>query len=199
MKIFMACPAPPRSRKGNRVTALRWARILRSLGHRLTIGREYEGTPCDLCIALHARRSYPAVMQYRRRYPTGLLVVALTGTDLYRDIHTSRRAQQSLELADCLVVLQAEGRAELPARLRHKVRVIYQSAKPTHVVAHKSQRFFDVCVLGHLRQEKDPFRTALALRLLPGEVPIRVVHAGQALRPAMALRARRLAAQDSWY
>ncbi len=57
----MACPAPPHSRKGNRVTAVRWARILRSLGHQLTIGQEYDGTPCDLCIALHARRSYQAV------------------------------------------------------------------------------------------------------------------------------------------
>src|SRR5438132_6130543 len=131
MRIFIACPAPAHSRAGNRVTALRWARILRGLGHRVTIAQQYEGTPCDLCIALHARRSHQAVVQYRQLYPTGPLILALTGTDLYRDIHRSRRAQQSLELADRLIVLQAKGGAELPTRLRSKVRVIYQSVEPT--------------------------------------------------------------------
>jgi putative glycosyltransferase (TIGR04348 family) len=199
MRIYMACPAPAHSRKGNRVTAVRWARILRSLGHRLTIGQDYEGTPCDLCIALHARRSHPAIIHYRFSYPERPLVVALTGTDLYRDIRTSRRARQSLELADRLIVLQPKGRAELPSRLRGKVRVIYQSAESTHAAPAKSRRFFDVCVLGHLRHEKDPFRTALALRLLPGDTHVRVVHAGQALSPAMAAAAHRLAARDPRY
>src|SRR6266852_4947272 len=199
MRIFMACPAPPRSRKGNRVTALRWARILRNLGHPLTIGQEYDGTPCDLCIALHARRSHQAVVHYRRLHPAGPLVVALTGTDLYRDIRTSEKARQSLEMSDRLIVLQPEGRVELPPRLRHKVRVIYQSAEPTRTRRVKNQRFFTVCILGHLRQEKDPFRAALALRLLPADTRVRIVHAGQALSPALAARARRLAAQDPRY
>jgi putative glycosyltransferase (TIGR04348 family) len=199
MRIFMACPAPPRSRKGNRVTALRWARLLRKLGHRLAIDQEYDGKACDLCIALHARRSYPAVVQYRRHYPAGPLVVALTGTDLYRDIRTSRRAQQSLELADRLVILQSKGRTELPARLCGKVRVIYQSAQPTPARPAQDRRCMEVCVLGHLRREKDPFRTALALRLLPADLGIHVVHAGQAMSPAMAARARRLAARDPRY
>src|SRR5262245_17271609 len=100
MRIFMACPAPPRSRKGNRVTAVRWARILRGLGHRLTIGRLFDDSPCDLLIALHARRSFEAIIRYRRRFPEGPLVVALTGTDLYRDIRTSGKARRALELAD---------------------------------------------------------------------------------------------------
>ncbi len=195
----MACPAPPHSRKGNRVTALRWARILRSLGHRLTIDREYEGTTCDLCVALHARRSHQTVIHYRRLYPAGPLVVALTGTDLYRDIRTSRRAQDSLEQADRLVILQPKGRQELPRRLRGKVRVVYQSAEPTQVLPLKNRHSFEVCVLGHLRQEKDPVRTALALRLLSADSGIRVVHAGEALDPALAKRARALARQDPRY
>jgi glycosyltransferase involved in cell wall biosynthesis len=56
-----------------------------------------------------------------------------------------------------------------------------------------------VCVLGHLRHEKDPFRSALALRHLPADLPVRITHAGQALSPAMATRARRLAAHDPRY
>ena len=199
MNLFMACPAPAGSRKGNRVTAARWARLLRGLGHRVTIARDYNGRLCDVLIALHARRSFAAVRAYHRANPAGPLVVALTGTDLYRDIRTSRTAQESLALADRLVVLQRLGVKELPAPLRPKVRVIYQSAEPTRPRPPRPAGAFEVCVLGHLRPEKDPFRAALALRLLPDEVPIRLTHLGEALSPGSAERARSLEAGDRRY
>src|SRR5207302_5448501 len=125
--------------------------------------------------------------------------VALTGTDLYRDIHTSRRAQESLELADRLIVLQPLGRDELPVSLEWKVRVIFQSAVPTMPRPVRRERTFDVCVLGHLRAEKDSFRTALALRHVPDTSRIRVTHAGQAMSRAMAARARALMRRDRRY
>jgi putative glycosyltransferase (TIGR04348 family) len=199
MRIFMACPAPPRSRKGNRVTAVRWARLLKDLGHRLTIAREYDGRPCDVLIALHARRSAEAVRRYRRQAPHGPLIVALTGTDLYRDIRTSRRAQRSLELADRLVLLQPRGLDELPARLRDRGRIIYQSSEPIRKPPAKDPRVFEVCVLGHLRHEKDPLRTALALRLLPASSRVCVTHAGEALSAFWARRARAAEARDPRY
>lgn len=181
------------------MTADRWARLLKDLGHRLTVGRVYDGSPCDLLIALHARKSFDSVHSYRRLRPRGPLVVALTGTDLYRDLRTSRRANRALELADRLVVLQALAGQELRAGLRPKVRVIYQSAEPTPHPPPKNTTAFTVCVLGHLRHEKDPFRTALAARRLPGASSIRVVHLGQALSPVMAARARALEAQVPHY
>ncbi|HMC65979.1 MAG TPA: selenoneine biosynthesis selenosugar synthase SenB [Gemmataceae bacterium] len=199
MKIFMACPAPPRSRKGNRVTAVRWARFLKELGHHVSIGESYDGTRCDVLVALHARRSYQAAARYRRLFPDGPLVVALTGTDLYRDIRRSKSARRSLELADRLILLQPRGIDELPLHVRPKARVIYQSAKPTAVHAGENHRLFEVCVLGHLRYEKDPFRAALALQQVPASTTIRVTHAGQALSPAMAARAGALMARDSRY
>jgi putative glycosyltransferase (TIGR04348 family) len=199
MKIFLACPAPARSRKGNRVTALRWAHILKSLGHQVRLGTALDEFSCDLLVALHARRSHEAVRRFRQLFPAKPLIVALTGTDLYRDIHTSRIAQQSLELADRLIVLQARGGDELPVTLRRKVRVIYQSARRTPVRGRKRRRFFDVCVLGHLRSEKDPFRTALATQLLPATSKIQVTHAGEALSPTLARRASRLMSQDPRY
>ncbi|HMC90312.1 MAG TPA: selenoneine biosynthesis selenosugar synthase SenB [Gemmataceae bacterium] len=199
MKIFMACPAPAHSRKGNRVTAVRWARILKGLGHRLRIARQYDGAAYDCCIALHARRSHAAVVRFRRLYPERPLVVALTGTDLYRDIRTDSRAQESLELADRLIVLQPQGRDELPAHLRDKVQVIFQSAVPGRRPASRDDRFFRVCVLGHLREEKDPFRAALALQWIPAESKIRIIHAGEALSRAMAAEARALGKQQTRY
>src|ERR1700694_956207 len=48
---------------------------------------------------------------------------------------------------------------------------------------------FDVCVIGHLRTVKDPFRTAMAARLLPRSSRIRVVQVGGGLTEAMADRA----------
>ncbi len=199
MKIYLACPAPPRSRKGNRVTAVRWGRILKSLGHRIWIGQGYNGSPCDLMLALHARRSHEAIRRYRQVYPQGPLVVALTGTDLYRDIRTNRKAQRSLEMADRLVVLQPKGIQELPAWFRGKARAIFQSAEPVPQPRVKNHRTFDVCVLGHLRHEKDPLRTALAVRLLPPTSRVRVIHAGQVLSPSWARRARAAQAIDPRY
>src|SRR5438132_12519976 len=76
MKIFLACPAPPHSRKGNRVTAVRWANFLEDLGHRLTIGHDYAGGH-DLLIALHARKSYEAVRAYRRLPPERPAIAAV--------------------------------------------------------------------------------------------------------------------------
>lgn len=199
MKIFLACPAPPRSRKGNRVTAVRWAAILQDLGHRLTIGQDYDGSDCTLMVALHARKSHQAMHDFHRRHPSRPLVLCLTGTDLYRDIRTSRAAQDSLELADRLVLLQGEGLHEVPARLRPKARVIIQSAEPTGLRPSARGKDFDVIVLGHLRAEKDPFRTALALRRVPRSSRIRVTHLGEALSPPLRLRANALMRADPRY
>lgn len=197
MWIQMICPAPPGSLYGNRVTALRWARILRGLGHRVSIAQQYTGEPCDLLIALHARRSADAVFRFRDCYPERPLIVALTGTDLYRDLRRDRRARQVLELATRLTVFQPLALNELPIRLRGKVEVLYQSVEKTRRPAAGARRpsssqqdFFDVCVVGHLRKVKDPFRTALASRRLPASSRIRVWQAGTAMEEPMARRAR---------
>jgi putative glycosyltransferase (TIGR04348 family) len=190
MKIHLVTPAPPGSRKGNRVTALRWARLLRSLGHRVAVIQEYAGRPCELLIALHAGRSAPSVARFRREHPDRPLVLALTGTDLYGDIHTSPDAQRSLELATRLVLLQPEGVAELPEALRSRARVIFQSVVPPRRRRAPRADVFEVCVLGHLRPVKDPLRAARAARLLPATSRLRVVHLGAALSADMADQAQ---------
>lgn len=183
MKIFMVCPAPAGSRKGNRVTADRWNTLLKKAGHQVAIATDWVGQACDVLLALHARKSYPAVHKYRQEHPTGPLIVALTGTDLYRDLPRNVHAQRSLRYADRLIGLHENVASDLPEKVRAKLRVILQSAEPIEPRPARSEKFFQVCVLGHLRYEKDPLRTAEALRRLPHLKQIRVVHAGQALIP----------------
>jgi putative glycosyltransferase (TIGR04348 family) len=190
MKILIVTPAAARSLKGNRITAERWARLLRQLGHRVQIEQEYRSHRCDLMVALHARRSFLSVQRFRRNHPDLPVLVALTGTDLYHDIRVSRRARQSLEMAARLIVLQPMGIQELPKHLRDKARVIYQSVSKPGLKPILGKRIFQVGVFGHLRPVKDPFRAAMAARLLPPSSRIRIVHAGAALSQAMQRRAR---------
>jgi len=199
MKISLITPAPRHSRKGNRVTALRWARILRGLGHRVHIEEEYAGHRCDLLVALHARRSYPSIERFRSMHPKLPLVLALTGTDLYGDIHTDAQARQALEMASRLIVLQPMGADELPGHLRPGVRVIYQSVTPPPGKILPAKGVFEVCVLGHLRPVKDPFRAARAARLLGTSSRIRIVHVGAALSREMEEQARAEAAANPRY
>src|SRR6266568_833430 len=98
MKIGIVTPAPPGSLYGNRVTALRWARILRRLGHRVNLKQEYEGEEFDLIIALDARKSHAAIRAFHQEHPQAPIIVGLTGTDVYRDIRTKENARESLRL-----------------------------------------------------------------------------------------------------
>jgi putative glycosyltransferase (TIGR04348 family) len=199
VKVCLVTPAPPGSRKGNRITALRWARILRDLGRRVAVAEEYRGQRCDLLVALHALRSAPSVERYRSAHPNAPLVVALTGTDLYGSLHTHPEARRAVNLATRLIVLQPLGVAELPEAARSRARVIYQSVPGPRRRAVPNRDHFDVCVLGHLRPVKDPFRTARAARLLPRASRLRVLHVGAALTPEMADQARAEAAHNPRY
>jgi putative glycosyltransferase (TIGR04348 family) len=195
----LICSASPGSRTGNRTTALRWAAKLRALGHRVRIAEEYRNEPCDVLIALHARKSAAAVFRSFENRPDRRIIVATTGTDLYRDLPGSIEARQALELAWRIIVLQPLAVERIPQPQRSKARVIYQSAlAPTDGPPPDSGRF-DICVLGHLRDEKDPFRAATAARLLPTESRVRVLQAGRALTPDFEELARKEAAENPRY
>jgi glycosyltransferase involved in cell wall biosynthesis len=176
-RIAIVTPAGAGTRNGNRHTALRWAAFLRRAGHRVSVAVAWDGSTCDLLLALHARRSHASVAAYRAAFPRGPLAVALTGTDLYRDLPGSAGARRSLELADRLIVLQDEGPRRLVPQMRRKTRVVYQSAAPS-ARRKLPADVFRVAVIGHLREEKDPFRAAAALARLPQDASIEVVHVG---------------------
>ena len=163
--------------------------MLRALGHTVVVEQRWSGDASDLMIALHARRSHDSIRRFRAAHPQRPLVVALTGTDLYRDIESNPDAQASLEMATRLVVLQELGAKALPRTLRRKVSVVYQSA-PAVTAPKALVSCFEVVVSGHLREEKDPFRAAAALALLPTASRIRVTHIGGALSREMEAQAR---------
>ena len=189
MKIALITPARPATRSGNRNTAVRWAQLLRELGHNVEVQVNWNGTPADLMIALHARRSHDSIARFAAACPSRPLVLTLTGTDLYRDIRFDADAKRSLQLATRMIVLQEMGLAELAPVLRRKTRVIYQSTRPIKRVP-PLKSCFEVCISGHLREEKDPFRLAAALEYLPQQSRIRVTHMGAAMSFEMATAAR---------
>jgi putative glycosyltransferase (TIGR04348 family) len=199
VKVLLLNPKPDVERAGNTVTARRWADHVRALGHDVEVGETYGGQPCDLLVALHAGKSAGAVRRYRERHPRGPLVVALTGTDLYRDLASSPEARATVKSADRLVVLQERAPLQLPAVVRDRVRVIHQSARPPAGEHPPREDVFEVCLLAHMRPVKDPFLAARALRRLPSDSRVRLVHAGRALEPGAAERARALEDEGERY
>lgn len=197
MRILLVTPAPPRTVHGNRVTALRWARLLRSLGHRVRVRQDDDGSPADLLIALHARRSAAAILRVRAKRPTIPVVLALTGTDLYPSLAEAGVDPGILAAADRLIILQPLALDQLPDPLRARTRVIYQSARSPSAQGLEQgrsarlpgRRQFTVALLAHLRPVKDPLLPARAMRLLPRSSLVRVTHAGAVIDPALGERA----------
>jgi putative glycosyltransferase (TIGR04348 family) len=141
-------------------------------------------------VALHAWRSADSVRRFHELYPDRPLIVALSGTDIYDYIDRDPAPTlHSLACADRLIALQGLAKTRVPARFRRKVHVIYQSAAPLRHAA-RSKRGFDVAVIGHLREVKDPFRAAEAVRRLPAGSRIRIVHLGAAETPQWAAMAK---------
>jgi putative glycosyltransferase (TIGR04348 family) len=200
MRIALITPARPSARAGNRATAVRWARFLREAGYSVDIATEYTGRPADAMIALHAWRSAEAVRTFHQRCPERPLILALTGTDLYRFIHThADTTLDSIVRAHRLMVLHDKAHEVLPREFRNKVRVVHQSAAPLPESYRRRGRKFDVCVIGHLREEKDPFRAALAAGHLPGASKIRIFHAGKAHDQTWEDQARDQMARNARY
>ena len=161
---------------------------------------DYDNSEYDLLIALHAWRSAEAIKRFAALYPEKPLIVALTGTDLYHFIHThAETTLRSIELADRLVVLHELAYLAIPETSRQKIEVICQSALPLKRRLPPAKRSFDICVVGHLRDEKDPLRAAYAVRNLPQSSRIRILQYGKAHNAAWAHKARDEMARNPRY
>jgi len=198
VRVEVVTPARAGSQHGNRVTAERWVALLGELGHTVSLTTSWSGEPVDVLVALHARRSAAAVRAYRAAHPRRPVVLALTGTDLYADLADSLEAQESVQAADALVVLQDKAYDVLDPGLHPRVHVIHQSVVPPARSAPPGPHL-EVLLLAHLRAVKDPFLVVEALRLLPPTSRVRVTHLGAPLDAGTAQRAGDAAAADPRY
>ena len=131
MKINLITPANKYTKNGNRTSIVRWAKLLRSYGHNTQINTEYDGSACDIMIALHARHSAEAINLYKAKYPKGPLIVVLGGTDVNTFLKTDATITLSaMEKADALVCLHDQIGEALPQQLTKKLHTIIQSAVP---------------------------------------------------------------------
>jgi putative glycosyltransferase (TIGR04348 family) len=198
--IVIVTPALADANNGNWQTAHRWSRMLAPTYRvRLATGWDADAGHDDASmIALHARRSAPAIAAWRAARPSGPLVVVLTGTDLYRDIDTDASAGRSLASADRLVVLNELGIHRLPPAFRGKARVVLQSCS-AWLPAVKDPARLRAVVVGHLREEKSPNTVFDAARLLSARGDIAIDHIGGPLDPALGEAARRTQADCPSY
>jgi len=185
VNIALVTPAGTGSRAGNRHTALRWAGFLRKAGHVVSVMQHWRPDPrTELMLALHARRSHDSIKAFAQAHPGRPLIVALTGTDIYRDLDHSREARESLRLASRFIVLQREALSRLPKPRRPLAHVVIQSSST--LLRHRPvKRGFRVAVIGHLREEKDPLRALLALEHVPAHLEIEVLQVGASLDQAL--------------
>ncbi|MBI2739761.1 MAG: TIGR04348 family glycosyltransferase [Rhodospirillales bacterium] len=200
MKIVLITPAGPTARTGNRIAASRWAGILRQLDHHVRIAADYDGSPADLMVAVHAWRSAAAIERFKAAFPTRPVILQLSGTDIYQYIDTDPGPTlRSMEQADRLIALNDLAWKVVPKPLRARLSVIHQSAPPLGQPRRPSRRAVVVSVIGHLRDVKDPLRAAEAARLLPADSRILIEQVGRAYTPEWAERARAEMAVNARY
>jgi putative glycosyltransferase (TIGR04348 family) len=177
--LLIVSPARAAANNGNWHTAARWAGFLKD---DYATQFSLDWTPSDaspeVMIALHARRSANAIAAFAKAHPERPLVLALTGTDVYRDIHEDAAAQESLKLASAFITLQDQAALELPEALRKKAHVIYQSAAA--LKARVKPARFSAIMVGHLRDEKDPLTYLRAAGRLK-DAPLRLSIIGNPL------------------
>jgi len=181
LRISIVTPAMRGSRAGNRVTALRWAGLLRQLGHRPALTDRWRDQECDVLVTVHAQKSAPAVLAARAARPTLPIATLLSGTDIYPSFAPDAETLAALDAADALLALQPRAVDVLPEQLRGRARTIVQSA--TAVTAARAPGF-QVCVLAHLRPVKAPLLAVQAVTALPRDIPVTLVLAGDRLDEA---------------
>lgn len=165
--IVIVSPALSDANNGNWQTANRWRQMLTQNFHCRIVKTwpDKFANQDQVMIALHARKSADSMVAWHAVHGGSRLVLALTGTDLYRDIQTDEAAKDSLVMASKLIVLQELAPLGLPEACRAKAAVIFQSTtlKPT---LEKPTAHLRAVMVGHLRDEKSPETLFAAANLL---------------------------------
>lgn len=185
MTILLITPGSTVRHSGNRCTASQWADLLKQQGHTVIVCYDIPGTfpiaNADLLIAMHGAKCHDVIACYRSLMPAGKVLLALTGTDIYPE--PSEATHESMAWADGIIVLQEKALEKVPREFHVKSTVVIQSVQAKMKRPARKAGSFEVCVVGHFREVKNPLLTASASRLLPPESRLRVRHAGGILEP----------------
>jgi putative glycosyltransferase (TIGR04348 family) len=204
-RILLVTPARESDNNGNYHTARRWREFL-SERYEVTVVQQFSGEESDLLIALHARRSANAIRAFRARNPNAPIILALTGTDLYKDLpQQNADAIASMRAASSWIMLQEHAPlflSGLPVRLLvqgdgRDIQVVFQSAPELPALPKRTSLILNIAFVGHLRDEKDPRTLFNAIRSLPKNIPIAVNAVGNGLDADLAREASQLAAEDA--
>lgn len=195
-QIVIVSPALADANNGNWQTARRWQHLLQSDFSVRIIKQWPDGAVAGqdaAMLALHARRSADSISAWAQARGAQVgapgLAVVLTGTDLYRDIQSDPQARHSLQLAQRLVLLQELGPEALPAGLRARSVVIFQSTSARQTLP-KTGHHLRAVMVGHLREEKSPQTLFDAARKLTPQDCILIDHIGAPLDPALGALAQ---------
>jgi putative glycosyltransferase (TIGR04348 family) len=186
--VEVVAPTLATSLSGNAVTAERYVEVFADLGHAST-AVDHPGGEADVVVALNAYRSACAIESAAAG--RSLVVVVLTGTDIYRFLRSDPDVVLgALARADRLVGLNDRIGDELEASYRERLDIIYEGAAHSAINRDVASTQFAVAVVGHLRNEKDPRTVAAAVRDLPEHSRVVVNHYGAAYTEAWAVWAR---------
>lgn len=164
-------------------------------GHSRTLLVErWSGEPAGLMIAVDARRSAASVEAWRAARRDAPLLLALTGTDLHRDLLFDAGAQRTLQAADRVVVLHDVALSLLTPAVRAKARVVWPSTRPLRALPPPKARLRAV-QLGTLCEEHDPMPFMRAARRLADRDDIAFLQIGAASDARLEAAARRTAAE----
>ena len=160
------------------MTALRWAGLLRQLGHFVTIATKWRDQAADVLITVHAVKSAASVLAASCDRPDIQIVTLLAGTDIYPKFEPDETTTAALKRADALIALQPRALNLLPKKLREKSYTLVQSA--TAITAPRHQTF-TAAVIAHLRPIKQQHIAIQATAMLAPEIDMQLILAGSQL------------------
>lgn len=199
MTVLIVYPETENAVTGNLCSARQYKDILTDLGHDVVLSEKFEGQRAELLIAINAHNKNRDIVQFAESYPDSKIVVILSGTDIYPE--PSESSFHSMQLAHSIIALQNKGVKQVPDKMKEKVHVIIQSVVNDGPCSgiESDRKGFDVALVSNLRQVKDPFLAAEAVKMMPQESNLRILHAGFVLDSGFDEVARRESIENKRY
>lgn len=198
MKINVCTGYPLDSPRGNTTTALRITERLQLAGHQATAMHTDTPPTADAQISLHALKTAAASAHFEKQ-KTGRLFIRLTGTDINGGFEKNPvLSEQTIDLAEKLVVTHPACLPQVPARWQQKTVVIYPSVTMPELKPIETPTAPLFTCIGHLRPIKSPHLMHAAIQHIP-DVDLLAASIGNAYDVTDGQQALLNARQDTRY